>query len=383
LLKYCPLKEYDLKGLWIYRNIPLNHETYRRIASKQDLCLGAKLLRFLLLILSWVYGLVMRVRNLLYSIGILPARSVSVPVISIGNITTGGTGKTPLVIWLCNYLRSKGLHSSILTRGYQTAPDQITDEPALLARACPDTDVIVNPNRIRGAEKAITVHQAQALVLDDGFQHRRLKRDLDIVAIDATCPFGYGRILPAGFLREPKSGLSRAHAVIITRFDQADTEQLTQLEEDIQAINPRVPIAKAAHKHTHAVTYQNEVIDLAELHSKKIFAFCGIGNPSAFFRCLEESGLSLTDTRIFNDHHAYTQEEMKQIFEQARSCEAEMILCTQKDWVKSALLSPDSEEVVFAYLAMELDFLEGLDKIIPLIDDLFSDLSNKNGAVDE
>jgi tetraacyldisaccharide 4'-kinase len=351
----------------------LNHDTYRKIVSGQDQRPGIGLLRILLSAAAVGYGVVMRGRNLLFAIGILRSRTASVPVISIGNITTGGTGKTPLVIWLCNYLRGKGLHSSILTRGYKTAPDQITDEPALLARACPDTDVIVNPNRVAGAQKATSVHQAQVLVLDDGFQHQRLKRNLDIIAVDATCPFGYGRVLPAGLLREPKTGLSRADAVIITRFDQADAEQVRQLEQEIQAISPNIPIAKAVHRHTGAVTFQNDKLDLEALRSKTIFAFCGIGNPNAFFRCLEQSGLSLADTQIFDDHHAYTQEEMKQIFERARSCGAEMILCTQKDWVKSALLSPEEEGVVFAYLAMELDFLDGLDKITPLIDNLFVD----------
>ena len=325
-----------------------------------------------------IYGLVMRGRNLLYTLGILRSHAAGVPVVSIGNITTGGTGKTPLVIWLCNYLQNKGVHCSILTRGYKTAPDQITDEPALLARACPDTDVIVNPNRVAGAKKAVRVHQAEALVLDDGFQHRRLKRNLDIVAVDATCPFGYGRVLPAGLLREPKRGLSRADAVIITRFDQADAEQMRQLEQQVQQLAPNIPIAKAAHIHTAAVTFQNEKVDLEELRSKRIFAFCGIGNPGAFFRCLEQNGLSLAETQIFDDHHAYTQEEMKEIFERARDCEAEMILCTQKDWVKSALLSPEEKDVVFAYLAMELDFLEGFDKITALVDDLFSNRSEEN-----
>ncbi len=361
----------------------MNHDTYRKIVFGQDQRLGVRALRVLLGAAALVYGLVMRGRNLLFAIGILHSRAAGVPVISIGNITTGGTGKTPLVIWLCNYLRNMGIHSSILTRGYKTHPDQITDEPALLAKACPDTDVVVNPNRVAGAKKAISVHQAQTLVLDDGFQHRRLKRDLDIVAVDATCPFGYGRVLPAGLLREPKGGLSRADAVIITRFDQADAEQMRQLEEKIQQISPNIPIAKAVHKHTGAVTFQNEKLGLEELRSKKIFAFCGIGNPNAFFRCLEQNDLSLADTQTFDDHHAYTQEEMKQIFERAISCGAEMILCTQKDWVKSALLSPEEKNVVFAYLAMELDFLEGLDKITALIDNLFADKLEKNETTSE
>ncbi len=361
----------------------MNHDSYRKIVSGRDHRFGVGALRVLLGAAAVVYGAVMRLRNLLFTIGILRSRAVSVPVISVGNITTGGTGKTPLVIWLCNYLREKGLHSSILTRGYKTHPDQIADEPALLAKACGDTDVIVNSNRIAGAKKAISVHQTQVLVLDDGFQHRKLKRDLDIVAIDATCPFGYGRVLPAGMLREPKSGLTRADAVIITRSDQVDAESMRQLERDIRQIAPTIPISKSIHKHTPAVTYQNAKLELEELSSKKIFAFCGIGNPNAFFRCLEQNDLSLAGTQTFDDHHAYTQEEMKQIFKRARSCGADTILCTQKDWVKSALLSPEDEGLVFAYLAMELDFIDGLDKMTVLIDNLFANPSDKNGTTSE
>ena len=358
----------------------MNHNTYRQIVSGQDPRFRIRVLQVLLRLAALIYECIVRVRNLLYTARILPAHKAGVPVISVGNLTTGGTGKTPLVIWLCNYLRAKGLHCSILTRGYKASPEQITDEPALLAKACLDTDVIVNPNRIAGARKAVSVCQSQALVLDDGFQHRKLKRDLDIVAVDATCPFGYGRMLPAGLLREPKRSLARANAVIITRYDQIAEDQIARLEEEIRKIAPDIAIAKAAHKHTAAITFQNEKLPLEELRNKKIFAFCGIGNPNAFFRCLEQNHLLLVGTQIFDDHHAYTPNEMKHLFERACSCQAQMIVCTQKDWVKTALLSPEKEDITFAYLAMELDFLEGIDKITSLIDGLFSEEAKENKA---
>jgi tetraacyldisaccharide 4'-kinase len=322
----------------------------------------------------------MRIRNFLYSAHLLKSYSAEVPVISVGNITTGGTGKTPLVVWLCNYMQQKGIVCAILTRGYKTEAGQISDEPALLTKACPGTMVVVNPDRRAGAEKAISQHHAQVLVLDDGFQHRKLRRDLDIVAVDATCPFGYNRVLPAGLLREPKRGLRRASAVVITRFDQADEQQLGRLERQIHRYAPGIPIAKAAHKHTHAVTYSNAVLELDALRGKPVFAFCGIGNPNAFFDRLRQNSIRPTGTMTFNDHHLYTAQDMKQVFRRANACGAKAIVCTQKDWVKSALLAPESEDRVFAYLAMELDFLEGLDKITALIDNLLDKTMQTNGT---
>lgn len=293
-----------------------------------------------------------------------------VPVISVGNITTGGTGKTPLVVWLCGYLSGRGAKCAILTRGYRTKPGQVSDEPALLSKAC-KAPVVVDHDRVAGARKAIELHGAQALILDDGFQHRRLKRDMDIVAIDATCPFGYGRMLPAGLLREPVSSLARASAVVITRFDQADDEQVQRLEQEIRRLAPEIPIAKAVHRHTHAVTAGSKRLSLDELRARKVFAFCGIGNPKAFYDCLRQYGMTLTGTRTFDDHHPYTDGDMKSLYKEASACGAEVLLCTQKDWVKSALLAPEKTPAA-AYMAMELEFVEGLDELQKAIEVVLS-----------
>ncbi|MHC4988916.1 MAG: tetraacyldisaccharide 4'-kinase [Planctomycetota bacterium] len=355
----------------------MNQQTYRRIVSGQDQGFGVSVLRFLLRGVALIYGFAVRLRNLGYRWGILRSGAVSVPVISIGNITAGGTGKTPLVIWLCNYLQSKGIRCSILTRGYKTQAGDISDEPALLAKSCEGTSVVINPNRLAGAQKAVSVHQAQAIVMDDGFQHRKLWRDLDIIAVDATCPFGYGRILPAGLLREPISGLARASAVVITRADQVSEEELDAIGQQIRRCGPTVPVAKTVHKLSHAVSYPNQIIGLEELRSSKVYAFCGIGNPEAFFDSLKRNNIDLCGTKMFDDHHAYTAADVEQIFTDANACGATVILCTQKDWIKNALLTPAREGIVFAYLAMELDFLEGVDKITGLIDSLVDTTNGK------
>ncbi|MBN2129221.1 MAG: tetraacyldisaccharide 4'-kinase, partial [Sedimentisphaerales bacterium] len=215
----------------------MDQQTYRKLISGQiSPWLGIPG-RILLTPPSWPYSLVTLFRNWLYAQGWLRVHRVGVPVVCVGNLTTGGTGKTPLVVWLARLMGQKGVRAAILTRGYKAngrkTPYDVTtntDEPAELAAACPGVPVIVNPDRVAGAAEAIRSHGAQVLLMDDGFQHRRLGRDLDIVAVDATCPFGYGRLLPAGLLREPLSGLTRAHAVVLTRSDQVSEETLRQIE---------------------------------------------------------------------------------------------------------------------------------------------------------
>lgn len=348
----------------------MKQDLYRRIVSGEKQGWAFSALRGVLAIVSFFYGVGVRVRNLCYNVKLYRAYSASVPVISVGNITAGGTGKTPLVIWLCRYLQGQGVMCSILTRGYKTRPGAITDEPALLARACEGATVVVNPDRIAGAKKAAYHHGAKVLVMDDGFQHRRLGRDMDIVIIDATCPFGYGKMIPAGLLREPMSSLSRASAVVITRTDLASESDLQQLEAEIGRYVGGVPVVRTTHKLTGMVCNANTTIGLDELRDKPVYAFCGIGNPDAFFGSLESSSMKLVGTEVFDDHHTYTSDDMERIVEQAKTGGAEAIVCTQKDWVKSALLlRSEKEKIAFGYMAMELDFTSGCDKITSLIDD--------------
>ena len=296
----------------------------------------------MLRLLSVPYGAAVLGRNLLYDYGLLTSVTATVPVISVGNITTGGTGKTPLVIWLCRMLDAKGLRCAILTRGYKTEQGQMSDEPALLAKACPNTTVVVDPDRAAGAEKAVTRHGANVLVLDDGFQHRRLKRDLNILTLDATCPFGFGHLLPGGLLRESLSGVRRANLIVITRYDQVEPTAMQQLEERLAKLAPGVPVVKATHRHTHAVTFGSKTISLESLRGKRAFVFCGIGNPEAFFGHVSQNDVLVVGTRVFNDHHPYAIEDIKAILKEAHDCDAEVILCTQKDWIKTALLDRKS-----------------------------------------
>lgn len=355
----------------------MNETAYRRIVSGAAVGWKPAAVRGLLRVLSVPYSAAVRLRNRLYEWKILPAHSAEAVVVSIGNLTTGGTGKTPLVIWLANTLTRKGLRCAVLTRGYKTRAGSLSDEPALLAKACEGAAVVVNPDRIAGAQKAIEQNQAQVLILDDGFQHRRLKRDLDILAIDATCPFGYGKILPAGLLREPIGSIRRADAVIITRFDQASEERIARLEVEIRRYRPEIPIVRAVHRHTEARTFHTQSMTIEELSGKKVFVFCGIGNPGAFLKGVEALGCRVAGKLVFDDHHVYTPEDLETIFEQAQKPGAEVILTTEKDWVKAALLVPSKSEIPLLYLTMELEFPSSPDTIIEKIESMVRSRTGK------
>jgi len=346
----------------------LDQQLYRKLISGQTApALGAPV-RFLLLLLSWVYGAIVRVRNGLYSRRWLSVHSVDVPVLCVGNLTTGGTGKTPLVAWLARLLGQKGLRVAILTRGYKAKRGTLSDEPAELASACPGLAVIVNPDRVAGAAEAIRNHGAQVLLMDDGFQHRRLARNVDIVAIDATLPFGYGRLLPAGLLREGLSGLKRAHAAVITRSDQVADEQLDRIETRIRQIQPGLPIARAVHTPVGGRYLDESELSLEQLEGRRVFAFCGLGNPKAFLRTVEGCGCVLAGSEAFNDHHDYTSRCAAHIYDKARSCGADLVLTTAKDWSKIAPLIGADAPLPTAFLAVELRFQGGDKPLTTLIE---------------
>jgi tetraacyldisaccharide 4'-kinase len=346
----------------------MDQSTYRELVGGSGGGLGKKALRGMLRLVSCGYRIAIAARNLGYDTGVLRSHRLRVPVISVGNVTTGGTGKTPLVIWLCRMLESKHRKAAILTRGYKARSGTAGDEPAMLARACPQTRVIVDADRVRGGARAIDEYEADVLVMDDGFQHRRLKRDLDIVAIDATRPFGYDRVLPAGLLREPKEAIRRAHAVVITRYDNVTIGEIDRLVAEIQNINPNAAIAKARHSHPCARTISRVDIAMEDVRAKKVFAFCGIGNPEAFLNRLRDDGIDIAGSMIYNDHHEFIASDIDDICNAARKAQAELILSTEKDWVKTALFILEKKDITFAYMVLELEFSEGTAKIERLVD---------------
>jgi tetraacyldisaccharide 4'-kinase len=359
----------------------LNQQVYRNLISGRSTGLPAALLRFFMGVAATGYSLVVGLHNFLYSKRWLEIHTADVPVISIGNITAGGTGKTPLVIWICRFLQNKNVPCAILTRGYKArgtrdeGPFDVAqgrretrDEPAILTESCPQAKVIVNPNRAEAAGEAVDKFGAKMLIMDDGFQHRRLHRDLDIVTIDATCPFGYGKLLPAGMLREPVASLRRADAAVLTRCDQISESELSRIEKKLQLINPNMVIAESVHNPICAKTVTGEKITIEQLKGKKIFAFCGIGNPDAFLNTIRNTGANLVGSEIYDDHYHYTNDCLADIYEQARYLNADLVLTTQKDYTQYAIRNTQYE-IPFAYLAVEIKFTSGEDKLKQLIED--------------
>ncbi len=356
----------------------MNQDDFRKLISGHKAGMGTALLRLVLGFAAAGYSIAVRARNFLYSAGWLKVHRVNAIVLSVGNITVGGTGKTPLVIWLCKEIISdsrfqiSNCQCAILTRGYKATKNSklktqnYSDEPAILTESCPEVKVIVNPDRVAGAAEAVSKFGANTLIMDDGFQHRRLARDLDIIAIDATRPFGYGKMLPAGLLREPVASLKRADAIVITRCDQIAETELSKIERKLQTINPNVIIARSIHAPAYVKSADNQEISLEQLKNKKIFAFCGIGNPDAFLNTIKTIGSELVGSKVYNDHHHYTNDCLADIYEQAGGLKADLILTTQKDWTK--IISDFESSLPFAYIGIEIKFLAGEDKLRGLIE---------------
>jgi len=368
----------------------MNYEqSYRRLISGEGRGLVPSLLRMLLGVAAAGYSPAVRLRNFFYSKGFFKAHCVNLPVFCVGNITVGGTGKTPLVVWLCKRIISSskfgisGSECAILTRGYKAAQnpraatENFKDEVAILAESCPGAKVVVNPDRVVGAAQAIGNFGAKVLIMDDGFQHRRLARDLDIVAIDATRPFGYGRLFPAGLLREPVESLKRAGAVVITRCDQVAEAELHDLERKLRAINPDMVIARSVHSVVRARTANGQELGLEQLQGKKIFAFCGIGNPEAFLSTVRSLGCELVGSSIYDDHYHYTQRCLDEIYERAARLRADLMLTTQKDWTKIAPPASPERDLPLAYLGIEVKFLTGEDKLTALIEETLAGTISK------
>jgi len=291
--------------------------------------------------LTLPYGLVVRARAQAYRRGIFRPNRIDGVVISVGNLTVGGTGKTPMVLWIAQRLLAEGKKVGILTRGYrgdvasvgqgQTtgANSESTSDEVRLLRARLGEGVAFGVGADRFAKgRELARSRVQWFVLDDGFQHRQLARDVDIVLIDATNPFGGKHLLPAGRLREPRSALERADIIVITRSDHSPAIEAAVSQ------NSAAPIfyAKAHLDSIHAVNEPGaEAVSLPEVQKKKLFTFCGIGNPSAFLTNLRDWGFQVVGHVFFRDHHRYTQQDASAIEGEARRLGAEALICTEKD----------------------------------------------------
>ena len=283
------------------------------------------------------YGIAVRLRNLGYDRGWLRAHRVPAPVVCVGNLTVGGTGKTPFVEHVAGFYRSRDVRVAVLSRGYGAASGP-NDEALVLEENLPDVPHLQGKDRVALALSAIEELETALLVLDDGFQHRRLSRDLDLVLIDATAPWGHGRLLPRGLLREPRGGLRRAHLIALTRCDQVSATDKARLREEAARLAPGVPVIETTHRPMGLVNSEGATAPLETLRERPAAAFCGVGNPESFRRTLTDCGARVCDFRVYPDHHAYTRADVDDLRAWARGLPADCpVLVTQKDLVKLRL----------------------------------------------
>ena len=309
--------------------------TFHALVSGRRRGLSASLARGALRLVEAPYALVMRVRNRRYDRGRAEIQSVGVPVVSVGNITLGGTGKTPLVEWIARWLRERGVRVTLVSRGYGTTAGSANDEALELEQKLPDVPHVQNPDRVAGARLAIEEFESQLVLLDDGFQHRRLARDLNIVVLDATEPFGCDHVFPRGLLREPLGGLRRADVLVLSRADLVTTERRAVIRRRALAIAPHAAWVEARHAPRVWRSAGGQERPLSELAGRKVAAFCGIGNPQSFRSTLTAAECEVVAFREFPDHHAYGRADVEDLTAWMRTtATADVVATTHKDLVK-------------------------------------------------
>jgi tetraacyldisaccharide 4'-kinase len=318
---------------------------------------------------SWPYGAGVSLRDCFFTAGWKRIERVPVPVVSVGNLTLGGTGKTPCVEYLARHYRGRDAMVAIVSRGYGGG-DGLNDEALVLAENLPDVPHLQGSDRVALARLAIEDLESDLLILDDGFQHRRLARLLDIVLIDATEPWGFGRLFPRGLLREPPRALCRADAVVLTRCDAISATAVVNLRNTVLRLAPSALVAQSVHRPLAWRSADGLEMGLDQLGARPAYAFCGIGNPTSFRNTLAQLGIMVQEFRIFPDHHAYRRTEIEDLGSWAERLPADgVVLTTQKDMVKIRLARLGERElwalrIGFCVVEQEAAFQQLLDQIM-------------------
>lgn len=322
---------------------------------------GPAAVRIALAPFELVYRGAMAIRGKLYDRGILPSYDVSVPVLSVGNLTVGGTGKTPTAAWFAHELERRGAIPAVVLRGYGA------DEPMVHERLNPTIPVLKSPDRLRGMREAIALG-ADAIVLDDAFQHRRARRDANVLLVSADAWTGDVRLLPAGPWREPLSAARRASLIIVTR-KVATAAQVDNARKALERAAPGVPLAQA---HLSPAdlrsTYTGERLPLKALTGADVTAIAAIAHPEAFFKQLAELG-AVVRPRAFPDHHAFSRKEVRALASSVES--SDFVVCTLKDAVKLERLWP-AEAGSLWYVSQRFRIEQGVSRISAMLDDLLT-----------
>ncbi|MFM8252496.1 MAG: tetraacyldisaccharide 4'-kinase [Planctomycetota bacterium] len=332
---------------------------YRELIGGRKTCLRS-LARTMLGVAEWPYAWIVRRRNQAFDAGRRPVEPVAARVISVGNLTVGGTGKTPFVAWLVEQLqqqfdrehqlpgaaakpntqdvdlvRARRGRIGIVSRGYGGDGQRPNDEAQELAQLLPGVPHVQNPRRVLACQRLIAEHAVSVIVADDAFQHRSLQRDLDIVLLDGLDPFGGEHLLPRGWLREPVESLGRADVVVLTRCDLLSLDQRDAVRERVRQLAPEALWLEVAQRPRRLRAADGMIAGLDELQRGRWLAFCGIGNPLGFRRTLQAANVSVVGWREYPDHHAYSATDYTELAAWGeREVEATGLLCTGKDLVK-------------------------------------------------
>ena len=312
------------------------NDTLRDLMSGRSRGVLPDLARAGLSVASLGYEFAVEWRNRNFDRGV-DVHQASVPVVSVGNLTAGGTGKTPVVALLANHFRRWGVNVALLSRGYKSLDEpqaQGNDEARVLDRLCHGVPHLQRANRVAAAAEAVVRFGSELLILDDGFQHRRLARDLDLVLIDATNPFGYGHLLPRGLLREPIESLRRADLILLTRADAVPAGRKRLIVEAIREAAPRPAVVEIAFPVTGLLNASGEKPPVESLEETPLLAFCGIGNPDGFAATLAAAGLRPTELIAFPDHHHYGPADLARVSRRAHAYGVAAAVTTLKDLVK-------------------------------------------------
>ena len=335
------------------------------------------MLRGVLSLAEPVYASVIRHRNRRYDEGRAESHCVTAPVISVGNITTGGTGKTPLVAWLAQWFAQRNRRVAIVSRGYGARAGMPNDEAMELATLLPAVPHVQNPDRVVAAQQAAEKF-CEIILLDDAFQHRRLHRDLDIVLIDALEPFGFDHLLPRGLLREPLTALQRAHVLVLSRADLVPQAEREDILRRLREWGPNCLIVQLVHRPQGLFSWGGEMADVSTLRDQRVAAFCGIGNPRGFQNTLARCGAKSAGFQAFSDHFAYQPRDVDQLTTWAQQLGVSHLVCTMKDLVKIRRQALGS--CALSALTIGVEFETGSDEFAALLDSIASRIAPPSSA---